>query len=58
MCGTQGGIWGAVLDTETFTMSTPVPLWKGALIDCWAPEAPHIYKKDGWYYLLIAEGGT
>ena len=22
------------------------------------PEAPHIYKKDGWYYLLIAEGGT
>jgi len=22
------------------------------------PEAPHIYKKDGWYYLLISEGGT
>lgn len=22
------------------------------------PESPHIYKKDGWYYLLIAEGGT
>ena len=21
-------------------------------------EAPHIYKKDGWYYLLVAEGGT
>lgn len=21
-------------------------------------EAPHIYKKDGWYYLLLAEGGT
>ena len=21
-------------------------------------EAPHIYKKDGWYYLLISEGGT
>ena len=21
-------------------------------------EAPHIYKKDGWYYLMIAEGGT
>lgn len=21
------------------------------------PESPHIYKKDGWYYLLIAEGG-
>ena len=24
----------------------------------WCPEAPHLYKKDGWYYLLIAEGGT
>ncbi|REG91627.1 glycoside hydrolase family 43 protein [Flavobacterium aquicola] len=22
------------------------------------PEAPHIYKKDNWYYLLISEGGT
>lgn len=23
-----------------------------------AAEAPHMYKKDGWYYLVIAEGGT
>ncbi|KAI1610557.1 glycoside hydrolase family 43 protein [Exophiala viscosa] len=23
-----------------------------------APEGPHIYNKDGWYYLMIAEGGT
>ena len=22
------------------------------------PEGPHIYHKDGWYYLLISEGGT
>ncbi|EAA29482.1 beta-xylosidase [Neurospora crassa OR74A] len=21
-------------------------------------EAPHVYKRNGWYYLLIAEGGT
>jgi beta-xylosidase len=21
-----------------------------------APEGPHIYRKDGWYYLLAAEG--
>lgn len=21
-------------------------------------EAPHIYKRDGWYYLITAEGGT
>lgn len=23
-----------------------------------APEGPHIYRRDGWYYLLDAEGGT
>lgn len=23
-----------------------------------APEAPHVYKKDGFYYLIMAEGGT
>ena len=22
------------------------------------PEGPHLYKKDGWYYLVISEGGT
>ncbi|KAF2228309.1 putative xylan 1,4-beta-Xylosidase [Elsinoe ampelina] len=22
------------------------------------PEGPHVYKKDDWYYLLIAKGGT
>lgn len=22
------------------------------------PEGPHLYRRDGWYYLLIAEGGT
>lgn len=30
----------------------------GAAKDAYSPEGPHIYKKDGWYYLLIAEGGT
>jgi len=22
------------------------------------PEGPHLFKKDGWYYLITAEGGT
>ena len=22
------------------------------------PEGPHIYRKDGWYYLMASEGGT
>lgn len=26
--------------------------------DLQVTEGPHVYKKDGWYYLLTAEGGT
>jgi alpha-N-arabinofuranosidase len=33
-------------------------IWQGALRDCIWPEGPHIYKINGWYYLLHAEGGT
>jgi xylan 1,4-beta-xylosidase len=33
-------------------------IWRGALRDTVWPEGPHIYKRGGWYYLLIAEGGT
>lgn len=33
-------------------------LWRGAMFNSYAPEGPHLYKKDGWYYLMIAEGGT
>ena len=33
-------------------------IWRGALHDCIWPESPHIYKINGWYYLLCAEGGT
>lgn len=45
------------LDIKTGAISTPpIPLWNGTG-GVW-PEGPHIYKKDGWYYLLIAEGGT
>ena len=33
-------------------------IWQGALHHVIWPEAPHIYKINGWYYLLHAEGGT
>lgn len=36
----------------------PWIIWDGALKKAHSPEAPHIYKKDGWYYLISAEGGT
>jgi len=33
-------------------------IWRGALRDVIWPEGPHIYKINGLYYLLHAEGGT
>lgn len=33
-------------------------LWEGAFKDSIWAEGPHLYKKDGYYYLMIAEGGT
>ena len=33
-------------------------LWDGAVKGVVWAEAPHIYKTNGYYYLLIAEGGT
>jgi xylan 1,4-beta-xylosidase len=33
-------------------------LWDGAVKGVVWAEAPHIYKINGWYYLMIAEGGT
>ncbi|KAI0881651.1 glycoside hydrolase family 43 protein [Annulohypoxylon maeteangense] len=45
------------LDLETGELSQPpVSLWNGTG-GVW-PEGPHLYKKDDWYYLMIAEGGT
>ncbi len=33
-------------------------LWTGALLGAVWAEGPHLYKVDGTYYLLAAEGGT
>ena len=33
-------------------------IWKGAVKGCIWPEGPHIYKINGYYYLMHAEGGT
>ncbi len=47
------------LDLKTLTLvGESWPIWHSALRDARWPEGPHIYKKDGWYYLLISEGGT
>lgn len=50
-------IWLCEIDPMTGKQLTESrPLWQGT--GGRYPEGPHIYKKDGWYYLLIAEGGT
>lgn len=36
----------------------PSFIGRGAMIDSKHPEGPKMFKKDGFYYLLIAEGGT
>ena len=53
------GIYMAEIDPAAGkTLSEPAYLWKGALEDAYSPEAPHIYKRNGYYYLMISEGGT
>lgn len=52
-------IWLQELDLEKKQLMGPKhSLWDGALKQIHAQEAPHLYKINGWYYLIIAEGGT
>ena len=47
------------LDPETFQFrGEPKVILDAADDHSMYMEAPHILKKDGWYYLLTAEGGT
>jgi hypothetical protein len=46
----------AEADLETGEVGEWHNLWNGTGGN--APEGPHLYRKDGWYYLLVAEGGT
>lgn len=55
----EGEIWLQELDLDDWSLKGKrYFLWRGALYyGTWA-EGPHIYKRNGYYYLLIAEGGT
>ncbi len=54
----EGEIWLQELEINEFKLvGEKYLLWRGACGGVWA-EGPHMYKKDGRYYLLIAEGGT
>jgi alpha-N-arabinofuranosidase len=55
--GTFGHIVLAEIDIDTGKLLTQTKeLWKGT--GGQYIEAPHIYLKDGYYYLMVAEGGT
>ncbi|KAF4781077.1 hypothetical protein HER10_EVM0006843 [Colletotrichum scovillei] len=46
----------AEADLNTGKVGEWKTIWNGT--GGMAPEGPHIYRKDGYYYLLAAEGGT
>ncbi|MEG0049065.1 MAG: glycoside hydrolase family 43 protein [Clostridia bacterium] len=51
------GILLTELDSYTLKpISMPVKIYTGTERGC--VEGPHLYHKDGWYYLFTAEGGT
>ncbi|KAI5866304.1 glycoside hydrolase family 43 protein [Durotheca rogersii] len=50
------GILLAEANLETGEVGEWEVIWNGT--GGMAPEGPHIYRKDDWYYLLAAEGGT
>jgi len=53
----EQGIYQFEIDLETGKkLSDTKIIWKGTGGKC--PEGPHMYKINGWYYLMIAEGGT
>ena len=52
-------VWLQELDLHTMQLiGVSTKLTKGAARSAIWPEGPHIYKKAGYYYLMIAEGGT
>jgi beta-xylosidase len=55
--GQDGGIMQASIDPRTGeVLDGPRRIWRGTGLAY--PEAPHLYRINGLWYLLIAEGGT
>ncbi|MDM8085084.1 family 43 glycosylhydrolase [Cellulomonas cellasea] len=55
----QTEVWLRELDPQTKALTGPEHiLWTGAVRGAVWAEGPHLYKVDGAYYLLAAEGGT
>ncbi|KAI5464430.1 glycosyl hydrolase [Mariannaea sp. PMI_226] len=50
------GIYVSEVDIRTGAATEPFKVWNGTGER--NPEGPHFYRKDGYYYLLLGEGGT
>lgn len=52
-------IWIQELDLEHMRLTgEPKDVWSGSMRFVHWPEGPHLYKKDDYYYMMLAEGGT
>lgn len=52
-------IWIQELDLEKGELTgADYAVWDGALKTAFWVEGPHLYKRNGYYYILTAEGGT
>lgn len=53
----RGGIAHALIDPLSGRLLSKTELiWQGTGLS--SPEGPHLFRKNGWWYLLVAEGGT
>jgi beta-xylosidase len=50
------GIHQQTIDLKSGALGPAAIIWTG--FTEFIPEGPHMYKKDGFYYLMIGEGGT
>jgi beta-xylosidase len=50
------GIHQQTIDMKAGALGNTRIIWTG--FTEYIPEGPRIYKKDGYYYLMIGEGGT
>jgi alpha-N-arabinofuranosidase len=52
-------IWLREFDPARLRLTGPEHvLFNGALVDAVYAEGPHLYRRGGYYYLVLAEGGT
>ncbi|KAM6507174.1 hypothetical protein FALCPG4_018556 [Fusarium falciforme] len=52
----SAGTYLQTVDLETGILSKPRNIWNGTTGKFL--EGPHIYRRDGYYYLMVAEGGS